>query len=79
VSRGDQDASCAQSGEGFEIDAAEEIIVIVIGKRIKMRNLVSTSPGTQVSSEEFLFQGTTRRKPVLRLAAGYRGPSVLHE
>lgn len=53
----------AQSGEGSDVDAVEEIVVT--GTRIKKRNLVSTSPVTQVNSEEFLFQGTTRIEDLL--------------
>ena len=53
----------AQSGEGSDVDAVEEIVVT--GTRIKKRNLVSTSPVTQVNSEELLFQGITRIEDLL--------------
>lgn len=50
-------------GEDAQVDAVEEIIVT--GTRIKKRNLVSTSPVTQVDSEEFTFQGITRVEDLL--------------
>ena len=53
----------AQSGEGSDADVVEEIVVT--GTRIKKRNLVSTSPVTQVDSEEFTFQGITRVEDLL--------------
>lgn len=46
-----------------EADAVEEIVVT--GSRIKKRNLVSTSPVSQIDSEEFLFQGVTRVEDLL--------------
>lgn len=53
----------AQSGADSEIHAIEEIVVT--GTRIKKRNLISTSPVTQVDSEEFTFQGITRVEDLL--------------
>ena len=48
---------------GSNDDAIEEIVVT--GSRIKRANLVSTSPVTQVDSDEFLFQGITRIEDLL--------------
>jgi outer membrane receptor protein involved in Fe transport len=49
-----------------DLDEANEIEEIVVtGSRIKRRNLISTSPVTQVDSEEFLFQGVTRVEDLL--------------
>ena len=48
-----------------ETDAVEEIVVT--GSRIKKRNLVSTSPVTQVDREEFVFQGNTRVEDLLNV------------
>lgn len=47
-------------GDDFDDDtnAIEEIVVT--GSRIKRRNLISSSPVTQVNADEFLFQGITR-------------------
>jgi len=53
----------AQDDDGDGADAVEEIVVT--GTRIKRRNLVSTSPVTQVDSEELLFQGVTRVEDLL--------------
>lgn len=53
----------AQTGDDSDADALEEIVVT--GTRIKKRNLVSTSPVTQVDSEEFSFQGVTRVEDLL--------------
>jgi outer membrane receptor protein involved in Fe transport len=46
--------------ETVEIDE-----IIVTGSRIKRRNLISTSPVTQVDAEEFSFQGVTRVEDLL--------------
>lgn len=47
-------------------DAVAEIEeIIVTGSRIKRRNLISTSPVTQVDAEEFTFQGITRVEDLL--------------
>ena len=46
-----------------ETDVVEEIVVT--GSRIKKRNLFSTSPVTQIDSEEFTFQGVTRVEDLL--------------
>lgn len=53
----------AQSGEDSDADVVEEIVVT--GTRIKKRNLVSTSPVTQIDSEELAFQGITRVEDLL--------------
>ena len=49
--------------EVAEAETVEEIVVT--GSRIKKRNLFSTSPVTQVDSEEFTFQGVTRVEDLL--------------
>jgi outer membrane receptor protein involved in Fe transport len=54
----------AQDNESVsEADAVEEIVVT--GSRIKRRNLVSTSPVTQVDAVELEFQGITRVEDLL--------------
>lgn len=50
-------------GSGEDDDTIEEIVVT--GSRIKRANLVSTSPVTQINSDEFLFQGITRVEDLL--------------
>lgn len=60
----------AQQSDQEISETLEEIVVT--GSRIKRRNLVSTSPVTQVNSEEFLFQGITRVEDLLN-----RLPQVL--
>ena len=50
--------SYAQEDEFDDADAIEEIVVT--GSRIKRRNLISSSPVTQVNSDEFLYQGIIR-------------------
>ncbi len=50
-------------GSGEDDDTIEEIVVT--GSRIKRANLVSTSPVTQIDSDEFLFQGITRLEDLL--------------
>ncbi len=46
-----------------EADAVEEIVVT--GTRIKKRNVISTSPVTQIDSQELNFQGITRVEDLL--------------
>ncbi len=55
----------AQAGEADQAAPAIEEVVVT-GSRIRRANLVSASPVTQVNSEEFLFQGTTRVEDLLR-------------
>ena len=56
-------AVAQESDESFEAEAVEEIVVT--GSRIKRRNLVSTSPVTQVDAVELEFQGITRVEDML--------------
>jgi outer membrane receptor protein involved in Fe transport len=59
-------SALAQQTQSEPREAAGEIEeIIVTGSRIKRRNLVSTSPVSQVDSEEFLFQGVTRVEDLL--------------
>lgn len=54
----------AQNNSGDDEDTAVEEIVVT-GSRIKKSNLVSTSPVTQIDSQELDFQGITRVEDLL--------------
>jgi outer membrane receptor protein involved in Fe transport len=56
-------AFAQDSYDSVEAEAVEEIVVT--GSRIKRRNLVSTSPVTQVDAIELEFQGITRIEDML--------------
>ncbi len=53
------------SGEEEEEAGADEVVVVT-GSRIVRKNLVSSSPVTQVDAEELLFQGTVRVEDMAR-------------
>jgi iron complex outermembrane receptor protein len=52
-------------GGGPDVDENVVEEIVVTGSRIKRANLVSTSPVTQVNSDEFLFRGITRVEDLL--------------
>ena len=56
-------AFAQDNDESVEDEVVEEIVVT--GSRIKRRNLVSTSPVTQVDAIELEFQGITRIEDML--------------
>ncbi len=52
---------------GAAIDESDELIeeILVTGTRIKRKNMISTSPITQVNAKDLLYQGTTRVEDLL--------------
>ena len=52
---------------GPAINESDELIeeILVTGTRIKRKNMISTSPITQVNAEELLYQGSTRVEDLL--------------
>ena len=60
-------ASHGQTAEEAEDAAADaDEVVVVTGSRIVRKNLISSSPVTQVDADELLFQGTVRVEDMAR-------------
>ena len=55
------------TASGAALEDSDEVIeeILVTGTRIKRKNMISTSPITQVNAEELLYQGTTRVEDLL--------------